>query len=222
MGAFDLNEMRAAAEANGLTPVNGWSNGTFAREVAQARAGAALLASRTVRQLYPASEAQLSFLKALMERKVVSEELAIDIAFELEQPDGPQKRAVSRLIDDLQACDDKPRAKSQEGAQLPNIPEGRYAVEMVGVLKFYEVDRPTQGKWAGYTFVSHQVSDDHFPVRGAAAKAVLAAIEEAGPRNAGVRYGHEIGRCSICNRTLTDETSRALGVGPVCAEKVGW
>lgn len=30
------------------------------------------------------------------------------------------------------------------------------------------------------------------------------------------RYGREIGRCGICNRTLTDEESRRIGIGPVC------
>ena len=35
-----------------------------------------------------------------------------------------------------------------------------------------------------------------------------------------VRYGLEIGRCGRCNRTLTDEASRARGLGSECASKV--
>jgi hypothetical protein len=43
-----------------------------------------------------------------------------------------------------------------------------------------------------------------------------------GKREAAIRYGKELGRCGICNRTLTNNDSIALGIGPVCAEKVGW
>lgn len=35
-------------------------------------------------------------------------------------------------------------------------------------------------------------------------------------------YGREIGRCGYCHRHLTDEESRAVGMGPVCAAKYGW
>ena len=35
-------------------------------------------------------------------------------------------------------------------------------------------------------------------------------------------YGREIGRCGYCHRHLTDEESRAVGLGPVCAAKYGW
>jgi uncharacterized protein DUF6011 len=34
-----------------------------------------------------------------------------------------------------------------------------------------------------------------------------------------VRYGQELGECGHCGRTLTDEASRAAGIGPVCASK---
>lgn len=34
-------------------------------------------------------------------------------------------------------------------------------------------------------------------------------------------YGQELGRCGRCHRHLTDETSRAMGLGPDCASKIG-
>lgn len=34
-------------------------------------------------------------------------------------------------------------------------------------------------------------------------------------------YGREIGRCGRCHRTLTDQDSRAAGLGPDCASKIG-
>ena len=35
-------------------------------------------------------------------------------------------------------------------------------------------------------------------------------------------YGREIGRCGRCHRSLTDEGSRAAGLGPECASKIGF
>jgi len=32
-------------------------------------------------------------------------------------------------------------------------------------------------------------------------------------------YGTELGECGVCGRTLTDEKSRAYGIGPVCRER---
>jgi hypothetical protein len=104
----------------------------------------------------------------------------------------------------------------------PDVPAGHYAVENEdGVLRFYEVDRPTEGRWAGRTFVSVQASDERHPVRGAAGVAVLTKIA-VDAKAAMIRYGMEIGRCGHCNRTLTDEASRAAGIGPVCASKMAW
>lgn len=107
-----------------------------------------------------------------------------------------------------------------------DVPAGRYAVETedgaVNTLAFYKVDRPTDGRWAGYVFVKHIVSDEEQRMSQAAGKAILAKIAAAGPEAASARYGHEIGKCGVCNRTLTNDESRARGIGPVCAENSGW
>jgi Family of unknown function (DUF6011) len=52
--------------------------------------------------------------------------------------------------------------------------------------------------------------------------AALYAKVMADPEAAMLRYGREIGRCGHCNRTLTDESSRQAGIGPVCAAKAGF
>lgn len=113
-----------------------------------------------------------------------------------------------------------PNPNVYAGLDTSNIKEGRYAVEMDGVLKFYRVDKPTQGRWNGYTFVKVQASDDLYPVRGASAKAVLAAIA-VDPPAAMLRYGKELGSCGHCGRTLTNEVSRITGIGPICRAKMG-
>jgi hypothetical protein len=104
-----------------------------------------------------------------------------------------------------------------------NVPSGRYAVELAGVLGFYKVDAPKSGRWAGYTFVKQYASDDEHAIRSTDRRErILRQITEDGVDKAMLRYGREIGRCGHCNRTLTDEVSRARGIGPVCASKMGY
>jgi len=84
------------------------------------------------------------------------------------------------------------------------------------------VDKPAQGQWAGRTYLKEQAGDEFWPVKGLKhTEEILRAIT-ADYRAAMIRYGKEIGRCGHCHRTLTDETSRARGIGPVCYAKMGW
>jgi hypothetical protein len=114
-----------------------------------------------------------------------------------------------------------PQTGAKPARLTTTVPAGRYAVENgEGVLAFYVVDKPEQGRWAGWVFVKVQASDYLHPVRGKAAAVVLAKIE-ADPEGASRAYGRHIGRCGRCGRTLTHEESRAQGIGPECASK-GW
>jgi len=102
-------------------------------------------------------------------------------------------------------------------APVADVAAGHYAIASTGSndLAFYRVDRPTEGDYAGRTFVKlvvggkpdRNVKRDH--VAG-----ILARI--AADPAAGQRYGTELGQCSSCNRTLTDQLSRQLGIGPEC------
>lgn len=115
-----------------------------------------------------------------------------------------------------------------------DVPAGHYAVESAtgnNDLDFYRVDRPEDGRWAGYTFVKRVIGGHpDTPVRGREAHSALDRIKNApryvndgedryGWEAAAIRYGVEIGRCYRCNRSLTDETSRALGIGPDCRSR---
>ena len=102
---------------------------------------------------------------------------------------------------------------------MAQVPDGYYAVEVDGVTKFYKVNTPLQGKWKGFTFVEVQASDDFWPLRDRAARARVLGLVAKDVRGALVLYGRKIGRCGVCGRTLTDEESRAAGIGPVCAGK---
>jgi hypothetical protein len=48
---------------------------------------------------------------------------------------------------------------------------------------------------------------------------VVKAMED--PYGAAVQYGRLTGRCSICDRTLSNAKSIELGIGPVCKAKFG-
>lgn len=90
------------------------------------------------------------------------------------------------------------------------FPEGRYAVDNEdGELRFYHLVN-------GEVFV--MASDTEFPIHGNAAEAIVAKIA-VDPEAASRRYGQEIGECGVCGRTLTNEDSRAAGIGPICAGK---
>lgn len=133
-------------------------------------------------------------------------------------------REASEVIDWLmQSVRRDPRPEDAEVRKAEAVtPAGRYAVEVEGILRFYRVDKPTEGRWAGYTFLNRQASDDFFPVRDRTEKVKVLGLIDADPRAAAIRYGLELGVCSLCGRVLTDPDSRAAGVGPICAARVGW
>jgi len=100
-----------------------------------------------------------------------------------------------------------------------DVPAGYYAIDSTGDndLAFYRVDRPTEGDYAGRVFVKMVVGGKpDANVRRAAVAGILARIAEAGVAEAAKRYADEIGRCSRCNRHLTDQESRRYGMGPEC------
>jgi hypothetical protein len=117
----------------------------------------------------------------------------------------------------------KTAANPKATPAAPTVPAGYYATTSRtgnNDLDFWAVDVPAEGKWAGYTFVSRVIGGhEDTRVRGAEARAALEAIQADGPFYAAQTYGRNIGRCGRCNRHLTDETSRALGLGPDCAAK---
>jgi hypothetical protein len=108
-------------------------------------------------------------------------------------------------------------------AELADVPAGHYAVESTGHndLAFYRVDCPTEGSYAGRVFVKLVVGGH--PDQNVARSHVAGILERiAADSDAAARYGRELGRCCRCNRTLTDETSRSLGIGPECRSRATW
>lgn len=99
-----------------------------------------------------------------------------------------------------------------------DVPDGYYAVMTEeNVLAFYRV---STWKKSGDRKVQVKASDALHPIKGyKATDAILTKIRRDTPPIAGKRYADELGNCWRCGRELTDETSRANGVGPVCINK---
>lgn len=168
-----------------------------------------------------ATERQVSFLRQLATERVcgISPDAMAEAASRI------TKAEASKWITAALAKPRKVEAQAETvQAYVPDaeeVPAGRYAVDIDGRLGFFVIDRPEKGRWVGFVFVRQLSSDTEYPVRGERRNLVLAAVK-ASPRAAAIRYGRELGQCGVCGRTLTDEASRAAGIGPRCAEKRGW
>lgn len=96
------------------------------------------------------------------------------------------------------------------------VPDSRYAVEVSSdKLRFFLVKTTDKG----YVVIKEYASDTLHDRRYTEYLDILQAIVDADPAKAQVRFGQELGHCYHCNRALTDEVSRGLGIGPVCRSK---
>jgi hypothetical protein len=170
----------------------------------------------------PATEKQVSYLEGLRDGKLLDSLTPEQIAW-LRDADFtkiPKSRA-SDVIAQLKELPWAPR----DAAHDDSVPSGRYAIPKTAQqiagdeahspgadsrLMFYSVK---QGK--SVTWVDVWASDARYPVKSSEERHRILEAIKADP-DAGPRFGREIGRCYVCGRTLTDETSRALGIGPVC------
>jgi hypothetical protein len=129
----------------------------------------------------------------------------------------PKSRA-SDIIGKLKELPWKPgEADQPRFAEMMNlgVKTGRYAIPGEdGALRFYSVKRD-ETKMA--MWVDVWASDARYPIRAIPQRIEILEAIAADP-DAGPRFGREIGKCYICGRTLTDETSRELGIGPVCRD----
>jgi hypothetical protein len=131
------------------------------------------------------------------------------------QPIGaPENLTMAEASELIPALIALPRLSAGKGRiDLCGCPEGRYAVSTEdGHLAFYNVTE--RG-----VFV--QASDSLHRVPGAAGQAIITKIL-VDPAEASRTYGRELGKCGVCNRTLTDEHSREHGIGPICSQNTGW
>ena len=174
-----------------------------------------------VMTVYPITQKQASFLKALCaERPTWAKQHRLD---EPGMIDRMNAAGASDYISMALAQPKEVASKPADTTPMPKVPAGYYAIPSAtgsNDLDFFTVDRPTEGKWAGRTFVNRVVGGNpDAPVYSAQARTVLERIIAYGVRKAMALYGQQIGKCGRCGRHLTDEDSRTVGLGPDCASK---
>jgi len=118
-------------------------------------------------------------------------------------------------------------APSNDWVDAETVPAGSYALEITDSavgndIAFYQVDRPTEGRWAGFVFVKLLVGGDEQRLSIPNQKAVLRKIAAVGAREASILFGIKTEKCGVCHTRLTNKDSREAGIGPDCRKKFGW
>jgi hypothetical protein len=198
--------------------------------------------TRTAYAPRPATDRQRAFVADLA-REVHGENADEYVLAHVESGTFADGKRASALIDSLIRERDAKRAARRErttGAadlHTPDVPASRYALPALdtthGSLDFVQVDRPTKGRWAGRTFVvrligspgdfrqvrlPRDVSQD-FLRRIASDTLLDAGRSLSGAEAAAVRFSRHFTVCAACLSPLTDDDSRARGLGPVCAKR---
>lgn len=173
------------------------------------------------------TESQERFLRDLLSQRTMSDDERADLlrridAGELTKPQASDE--ISRLL----ALPKQSSQYSRNLVEMPQVPDGRYAIMFDGTLKFYRVKTGKEGgRWAGFIFLDSGRGGPHGDlqwdaIKNVAYKKQVLELISNDPRSASLRFGQEVGCCGVCGRSLTDETSRAMGIGPICAGERGW
>lgn len=182
------------------------------------------------------TDKQAAFIQSLLKDRVVPEDTAARVEAHNRRDDwaiSQPSKAIAWLLEQPKKAPVQnmtlAMAEGREALPTPVTPDFHsdhkrsfYAVEMKGVTMFYRVDRPKDGKWAGRTFVSVQASEDFWPIKDRTMRDEILRTIALDPQKAMLDYGLKLGRCGHCRKTLTNEESRARGIGPICWSKMGW
>jgi hypothetical protein len=192
-----------------------------------------------------ATDKQLAFITSLLEQKEMTparrEAFDSRVAELMDRGEFTIPKA-SEVIDFLKSLprkaglaneQDRPQVQYEEqetdkGRKRTGVlvlPDGRkvyagsYGVETPGEAftndtTFFQLWIGDRGGWN----IRMYVSDDKYKISFPLQLAVLTLIA-ADPEAAASLFGHEYGRCGICGRGLTNDESRARGIGPVCARR---
>lgn len=168
----------------------------------------------------PPSQPQVEYLLGLQKERVLPEGYkvkSLDDALHMERSD------VSGIINMLKLARKKDSGKAQKTWDMP---AGRYALHWEDEgWWFYQIDKPTEGRWKGYTFIKRLIGSpgdyQKMPMRAADRTEALEAINED-PKAALTDYGLQSKVCGVCGSALSNEESLRRGIGPKCAAKMGW
>jgi hypothetical protein len=152
------------------------------------------------------------------------------------------KDAASKIIENLLKLNDKPikvttennttTSNSSNNSNTGPVPDaGYYFIDdptrtdpdngTVGVPSFFRVQKGKKDtNWEGYTFLAIQASDYFHAIKDPKRREIIFAEILKDPIASMNQYGLRLGRCGVCNRTLTDRHSILKGIGPICAARL--
>lgn len=108
----------------------------------------------------------------------------------------------------------------------PTVPDGRYALAAEdGHFVFYLVSSPTEGTWAGRTFVVQLIgSVGSWSEQRLSAQVTRSILDRiaVNPEEAARMFGIKAEACGYCGSPLSNIQSRAAGYGETCAHKHGF
>jgi len=144
-------------------------------------------------------------------------------------PGGEQVIIEEVPLDDIEPDEVAPvQGLGTKAPQAEMPPEGYFFIidptepDADKVEKFFRVRHGRKDtRWEGYAFLDVQASDFFYPVRDPRRRAEIFKKIMEDPVSAMNEYGMRLGRCGVCNRTLTDRHSILRGIGPICAERLG-
>lgn len=166
--------------------------------------------------LLPADQAtarQLAFLNTLRVERGYD-------AINADAWDRVTKRHASQLIDSMKALPRRAAAAApapRAGGYLADIPFSKYSVVESGVRTFWEVKA-----WKGTTYIRLLVGapGEFTRTRVSYTRACLvAALIKADVLAAAQAFATHYTCCAVCGADLSDETSVALGLGPICRRR---
>lgn len=188
------------------------------------------------RTINPPSDKQIAYVHALIAEHEWPDKLTEEDLRAME------RRQISRLIERLKGSPYKVNNTGKAtvrsyGTEMPDVPAGRYALlkthpgpeaeldAEIGAYDFFEVQKPSEGKWKGRTFLKQLYGSPRdyrkVSVQRPAAQKFMERISQD-PAKASLTYGRVSGVCGRCHSPLTNENSLKAGIGPVCASKAGW
>lgn len=165
---------------------------------------------------------QVEFIKQLITRTEAPDDVAEALlAFE-DTLHGLDRTGASEYIDNLLVRQRTRRTTEDSKFDPTAVPAGRYALTRDEEPDFYQVDRPTKGRWDGWTFVTliHPGGGRIRQIKGGERGQILALLA-VNPASYSAEYGKHTGTCGVCSRLLSDPESVARGIGPVCARNLG-
>lgn len=166
------------------------------------------------------SDAQYKFIASLAESRDVGMPAAEYMAKIDNARVAMSKRAASQLIDTLKNSPWRKREtvapKATPGKPAtPTVSEGMYLRDG----KIFKVQRAVHGSGNLYAKELHGSKSEGFHFEYARGAIRTLTPEHRMTLDQAKEFGALYGTCCKCARTLTDESSIAAGIGPICAEK---